>query len=147
MLRLPEKNGTINGMQKRQILSLLCLLLLVAMLVAACANQNEGDPATAVENYLSAMVANDTAKRSQLVCPAYEAGAQTDFDSMGAVGGATLNNVDCTSRAVNDTTANVSCTGTIDFTYNGESQNLDLTVNSYLAQKVDGQWKMCGYQQ
>ncbi len=135
-------------MQKRQLLSLLCLLLLAGVLFAACSSaQNDGDPATAVESYLSAMVANDTAKRPQLICPAYEAGAQTDFDSMGAVGGAALNGVDCTARAVNDTTANVSCTGTIDFTYNGESQNLDLSINSYLAQKVDGQWKMCGYQQ
>lgn len=146
MLRLSELNRINMVMQKRHSLSLLCLLLLAGAFVAACTNQNEGDPAAAVETYLSAMVANDTARRAQLICPAYEAGAQTDFDSMGAVGGAALNNVDCTAGAVSGDSATVTCTGSITFTYNGENDSLDLTINSYLAQKVDGQWKMCGYQ-
>jgi hypothetical protein len=146
MLRLFGLNQTEYVMQKRHLMSLLCLLLLVGVLFAACSSQNEGDPAAAVETYLSAMVANDSAKLPQLICPAYEAGAQTDFDSMGAVGGAALNGVDCTAGAVNADSSTVTCTGTIDFTYNGENQSLDLTLNSYLAQKVDGQWKMCGYQ-
>lgn len=146
-LRLPELNHIKMIMQKRHLLSLLCLLLLASALFAACSNQDGSDPAAAVETYLSAMVANDTARRPQLICPVYEAGAQTDFDSMGAVSGAALNGVDCTAGAVNGDSATVTCTGSIDFTYNGENQSLDLTTNRYLAQKVDGEWKMCGYQQ
>lgn len=124
----------------------LCLCAL--LLVSACnTSQSEGDPTDAVEAYLDAMVANQTDRIPQLVCPAYESGARTDFDSMGAVGGAALDNVDCTRGVANGDNTSVTCSGAITFTYNGENQSLDLTANNYLAQKVDGEWKMCGYVQ
>ena len=43
-------------------------------------------------------------------------------------------------------TATVTCKGAINFTYNGEAQSQDLSLNTYVTQKVDGEWKMCGYQ-
>ncbi len=122
------------------------LLLLLVVIFAACtgAQQDAGDPASAVEDYLSVMVANETDKIPQLVCPAYEGGARTEFDSFGAVGGARLEGVECSGEASGDS-ANVTCTGAISFTYNGENQSLDLTGSTYSAQRVDGEWKMCGY--
>ncbi len=128
--------------QKRQLrLSLLCLILLTA-----CAPSQGGDPAAAVTAYLNAMVADDTAKLPQLVCPAYESGAQTDFDSLGAIGGVTLNHVQCTTASTSGDTATVTCTGSLDFTYNGDSNSQDLSGNTYSVTRVDGEWKMCGYQ-
>ena len=137
-------------MQKRQVLSLLFLFLLAAGIFAACSGtqQDAGDPGAAIEDYFSALVANETDKIPQLVCPAYESGARTEFDSMGAVGGAALENVECTSAdPSNGDNATVTCTGAITFTYNGEDQSLDLSLSPYTSQKVDGEWKMCGYAQ
>jgi len=132
--------------QKRLILSLLCLSVLTAAAFAACTSSQSGDPAAAVEAYLTAMVANDTAKLPQLICPAFEAGARTDFDSFGAINGVTLKDMHCTAGAVNGDSTMVTCTGSIDFQYNGESNSQDLSQDNYLTQQVDGEWKMCGYQ-
>ncbi|MEP7294169.1 MAG: hypothetical protein ABI835_20445, partial [Chloroflexota bacterium] len=108
------------------------LFLLVAAVVAACSNaQDAGDPAAAVETYLTALVANDTDALPQLICPAYESGARTEFDSFGAVGGAALDGVDCTAGAANGDSASVTCTGSITFTYNGENQSLELSASPY----------------
>src|SRR5689334_20348432 len=101
-------------MQKRLFLSLLCLFVLVACAPTA---QQGGNPASAVTDYLSAMVKNDRAKLPSLVCSAYESGATTEFDSFGAISEASLNNVKCTPGAVNGDSASVTCTGSIDFTY------------------------------
>jgi len=130
-------------MQKRLFLSLLCLFVLVACAPSA---QQGGNPASAVTDYLNAMVKNDTAKLPSLVCSAYEAGAKTDFDSLGAIGGVTLNNLKCTPGAANGDSATVTCTGSIDYTYNGEKNSQDLSSNTYSVKQVDGEWKMCGYQ-
>ena len=128
-------------MQKRLFLSLLCL-----MVAAACASSSPGDPAAAVVAYLNAMVKDDTAHIDQLVCPDYEAGAKTDFDSLGAIGGVTLSNLNCTAASTSGDTATVTCTGSINYTYNGESNSQDLSGNTYSVKQVDGEWKMCGYQ-
>ena len=131
--------------QKRLFLSLLCLSL-AAFALAACTSQQAGDPADAVEAYLKAMVANETDKLASLVCPAYESGARTDFDSFSSIGGVTLDSADCTTVTTEGDSATVTCTGAINFTYNGEANSQDLSLNTYVTHKVDGNWTMCGYQ-
>lgn len=130
-------------MQKRLSLSLLCLFIGA---LAACSSQPTADPADAVEAYLKAMVGNEVDKLASLVCPAYESGARTDFDSFGAIGGVTLDNVTCTTASTSGDSAAVTCTGAINFTYNGEANSQDLSLNTYAVQRVDGVWTMCGYQ-
>lgn len=119
----------------------------MVFVLAACASQpgSAGDPAAAVESYLDAMVKNEIDKLPSLVCPAYEAGARTDFDSFGAIGGVTLDNVTCTTASTDSDSATVTCTGSINFTYNGEANSQDLTGTTYAVQRVDGAWTMCGY--
>ena len=132
--------------QKRLILSLLCLFRGNVGVACAPSAQEGGNPASAVTDYLNAMVKNDTAKLPQLVCPAYEAGAKIDFNSFGAIGDVTLNSVKCTPGEISDDATTVTCTGSIDFTYNGEQNSQDLSANTYSVKQVDGEWKMCGYQ-
>jgi hypothetical protein len=135
--------------QERQLmLALLCLsFMILVLVVAACQplEGGEGDPARAVEDYLSAMVKNDTEKLAGLVCPAYEAGAKAEFDSFGAISDAVLDGVKCTAGTTGTDNAGVTCTGQINFSYNGENDLLPLAGNTYSTQKVDGEWKMCGY--
>ncbi len=134
-------------MQKRRVLSLLFLFLL-SIVVVACQplEGGEGDPARAVEDYLTAMVKNDTANLAGLVCPDYESAAKTEFDSFGAISDAVLDGMDCASGDASGDTAAVTCKGTINFTYNGENDSQPLEGNTYSTQKVEGEWKMCGYQ-
>ena len=116
-----------------------------ALASSASASSLDSAPAVAVNNYLSAMVADNVSKMPQLICPAYEAGAKTDFDSFGAIGGVKLNNVSCTTTSINGDNATVVCKGSIEYTYNGEANSQDLSGNTYSAQQVDGAWTMCGY--
>jgi hypothetical protein len=127
-------------MQKRLCLSLLCLIL------AACAPSQGGDPADAVEAYFTALVNNERENIAQLVCPEYEGDAQIEFDSFGAVSGATLTDMNCTRGDADGEFTVVTCTGSIDYTYNGEADSQDLSLDNYLTKQVDGEWKMCGYQ-
>ncbi len=85
--------------QERLIWSLLGFLILALVLAACSSSATESDPAQAVEAYLTAMVADDTAKLPQLVCPAFEADARTDFDSFGAISDATLDGMDCSTQS------------------------------------------------
>lgn len=142
-------NNHMQIAQKRRVtVSLLCLFLLVLAALSACQSSQggTGDPSKAVEAYLAAMVNNEIDKLPQLVCPDYEAGATTDFDSLGAIGGVKLDGVDCTTASTSGDTATVTCKGALSFTYNGEQNSQDLSANTYSTKKVDGEWKMCGYQ-
>lgn len=133
--------------QKRLIWSLLGFLIL-ALVLAACSStaSTESDPAQAVQAYLTAMVANETAKLPQLVCPAFEADARTDFDSFGAISDAKLDGMDCSTASTSGDSAVVTCKGQITYVYNGENDAQNLGDDSYSVQKVDGVWTMCGYQ-
>ncbi|MFN8562177.1 MAG: hypothetical protein U0703_11280 [Anaerolineae bacterium] len=72
--------------------------------------------------------------------------ARTDFDSFSSIGGVTLDSADCTTVTTEGDSATVTCTGAINFTYNGEANSQDLSLNTYVTHKVDGNWTMCGYQ-
>ncbi len=142
MRRLEPKQLT----QKRLIRSLLGFLILALVLAACSSTATESDPAPAVEAYLTAMVANDTAKLPQLVCPAFEADARIDFDSFGAISDATLDGMDCSTKSTDGNSAVVTCKGQITYVYNGENDAQNLADDNYTVQKVDGVWTMCGYQ-
>ncbi len=126
----------------RKIMLVVSLLLFILML-AGCANSGEAHKT--IESYLQALVAKDDARFSQLICPAFEAEALTEFDSFGAVD-ASLDNVTCRTYGTDGNATLITCTGSIVVTYRGENnQVLDLSANIYRVTRVDGEWKMCGY--
>lgn len=122
---------------------LVASLVLFIVTLAGCANSGEAHKA--VESYLQALVAKDDARFSQLICPAFEAEALTEFDSFGAVD-AGLDNVACRTNGTDGNATLVTCSGSIVVTYRGENnQVLDLSANTYRVTRVDGEWKLCGY--
>lgn len=124
-------------------IKLVAFLVLLTVTLAGCANSGEAHKA--VESYLQALVAKDDARFSQLICPAFEAEALTEFDSFGAVD-ASLDNVACRATGTDGNATLVTCSGSIVVTYRGEdNQVLDLSNNIYRVTRVDGEWKMCGY--
>jgi len=127
--------------------TILLLLTLTMIIIAGCASDPSDPeaPANAVEAYLEARISKDNEVFQGAYCADFEATAVTEFDSFGAVE-AELVDMTCTVDSVEDGTAQVSCTGSIDVVYDGENTNsLDLARQTYVATQADGEWLMCGY--
>ncbi len=113
-------------------------LVLLAILLAACAPSSGGDPAKTVEQYLTAKVAGDETALRPLLCSAMEADLSREASSFAAVD-AKLTDMSCTRAGDTDV---VDCTGQIDATYGTEQTSFPLT--SYTVVQEDGEWKWCG---
>jgi hypothetical protein len=124
-------------------LSLILFILLANILLTACGASNTDAPAKAVETYLNTLVAKDANRLPTLVCGDWEDDALLELDSFQAVD-ARLENAACQQTGTEGDTSLVSCTGSIVLTYDGEDQNLDLSVRTYQVVQEGGDWLVCG---
>lgn len=125
-------------------LAFLTIIITVLSLVACSSDKSSSNgPATAVENYLNALVAKDENRLSTLVCGDWEDQALIELDSFQAVT-PRLDNASCKQTGTDGSTALVSCTGKIIATYNNEDQELDLSVRTYQVVQQGGDWLVCG---
>lgn len=127
----------------RKLLPLVFSGLILALLLAAC-GQSLDAPARAVEEYLNALVSKDADRLSSLSCADWEPTAILELDSLQAVE-TRLEGLACTAVAEEDGTYAVTCTGKILATYNGEDQELDLSVRTYNVVEQGGEFLVCGY--
>ncbi len=127
----------------RRFLPLIFSGLILALVLAACA-QSLDAPAQAVEDYLNALVSKDADRLSSLSCADWEPTAILELDSLQAVE-TRLEGLACTAVAEEDGTFSVNCTGKILATYNGEDQELDLSVRTYNVVEQGGEFLVCGY--
>ena len=123
-------------------LLLILSVVLIANILSACASNTDA-PAQAVENYLNALVNKEADRVPTLVCGDWEADAMIEVDSFQAVT-ARLENASCSQTGTDGDTALVTCTGNIVVTYNGEDQQLDLSVRTYQVEEQGGDWLVCG---
>ncbi len=107
------------------------------LIVAACTS-SAGDPAKAVEQYLTAKVAGDETTLRGLLCSSMESDLQREVTSFQGLD-ATLDGMSCQRQS--DTNV-VTCTGKIVAVYGTENTEFPLT--SYSVVQEDGQWKWCG---
>jgi len=120
-------------------------VIFIAMIVIGIAGcSTKADPADAVVNYLNALVNQDADTAVAASCSDWEEQARLETDSFLSVE-AVLNNVQCQTLMSDDSTAEVSCTGTIDMTYNEEIRSIDLSLRVYAMQYQAGEWLVCGY--
>ena len=124
-------------------LRFILLIVLMALLVVACAN--EGNPADAVGDFLEALMAHDSARMSNAVCPEWEAQAALELDAFSGVSGS-LEGVACEKVGDDNGDALIVCQGKMILDYNGELRDRDLASQTYRARRIDGEWKMCGYE-
>ncbi len=127
----------------RKYVPVVFLALALGLLLAAC-GQSSDAPALAVENYLNALVNKDSDRLSALSCADWEPQALLELDSLQAVE-TRLEGLACTSTTEEDGSISVNCVGKILATYNGEDQELDLSVRSYVVIEQGGEYLVCGY--
>jgi hypothetical protein len=119
------------------------VIILAALMLAACTSSNDNAPAKAVEDYLSALVAKDANRLSTLSCGEWEDDALLELDSFQAVN-TRLEDVACQQTGTDGSTALVLCNGKIIATYDTEDQELDLSVRTYQVVEESGEWLVCG---
>lgn len=123
------------------------LLFTTLIMISGCAQRqfNEEAPSGAIENYLEARISKDSNTFIGTYCADFEFDALTEFDSFGAVE-ATLENMACITETISEGQATVTCSGTMEVVYDGESSNsMDLGRFAYVATLEDDEWQMCGY--
>ncbi|NSW51738.1 MAG: hypothetical protein HPY85_04480 [Anaerolineae bacterium] len=126
-----------------RLVRLLLLVSLFALITTACAIDDPS--AKTVESYLNAVVAQDEASLTNLVCEDFIFDAMLEMDSFLAVSPA-LENVSCSTSSEEDSTSFVKCTGSILATYNDEQQSLDLSNRTFIVVENAGERQVCGYQ-
>jgi hypothetical protein len=122
------------------------LLLSTVLMLTGCSAEGDSDAATAVEDYLQAIVDKDPDTVINLSCAAWEEDARTEVDSFQAVE-VTLSDPACTVTGTDGDATLVACTGALVTTYDGEDQEIDLSRRTYRVVNEGGEWRMCGYQE
>lgn len=121
---------------------LFLLFFFTLLIVTGCKTQSES--AAAVERFYQALTEQNEDKMLQTVCSEWTGGAYLELDALQLVS-ASLKDFSCKEDEVNGEDAIVSCTGSIQTTYNSENSEIDLSRTRYAAKKVNGEWLMCGY--
>lgn len=125
-------------------LTVLISLLIFTFLLTACGTTASGDPAAAIEAYLTALVEKDLDGMVSHACAAWESTAQVENQAYYGVE-ARLEGLACTVTGSEGEATVVSCEGNIIATYSGEDTPLPLNVRQYLSVEEGGEWRMCGY--
>jgi hypothetical protein len=114
------------------------------VLVPVLAGCSQPGPDAAVESFLKALLAGDENKVYQAVCPEWEAQAAVELDAFSGVTG-TLDSASCSKAGTDGDYTLITCTGKMLLDYQGEQRERSLEGRTYLAKRVNGEWKMCGY--
>ncbi|MGD8633241.1 MAG: hypothetical protein PVF85_06685 [Anaerolineales bacterium] len=116
--------------------------LFLTFLVAGCTGQTS--PASAVVNYLEAIVAKDVVAATNLSCLAWEEGAYAEASSFETVE-VRLEGVSCEVIDSGEEYQRVTCDGEIVANYGGEDQDIALASRDFYVIEEGGEWRMCGY--
>lgn len=123
---------------------LFVLVVVVALLLAACAGSSKDQAPKAVEMYLQALVNEDADQLATLSCKDWEGDAMMEVDSFQGVS-ASLDGVICAEAGTEGDVVFVGCEGLIKATYGNEQQEIPLDGRTYKVVQEGGEWLMCGY--
>ena len=127
----------------RKITSFVILIGMLLLALTAC-GAGKAPEALAVEDYLNALVTNDSSRLSALSCADWEQSALLELDSLQAVK-VRLDGLSCSVTGTDGDTTLVTCQGKIIATYNNEDQEIDLSVRTYHVVNQGGDLLVCGY--
>lgn len=122
-------------------------LFLISLLITGCGESQKlaSTPEQVVTSYLEALVSKNSDSLSLLSCADWEPNAIMELDSFQAVD-VRMEGLICKSIGMEDDINLVNCQGKIIATYNGEDQDIDLSVRNYRVIEQDGENLVCGYQ-
>jgi hypothetical protein len=124
---------------------ILLTVLLMSLFLAACSNAEGSNPAaSAVQDYLQALVQKEENNMISLACADWENQAKLEFDSFAAVK-VTLEGPDCSVSGQDGKTTLVKCIGKIIASYGEEDLVIELGDRTYQVVNEGGEWRMCGY--
>jgi len=122
--------------------TILWMLALVILLTACSDRENEA--AMTVEEYLTALVSQNSEKISSISCKDWEPNALLEIDSFQAVK-ASLEGMSCEQTGQEGDISMVVCKGKIMASYNEEQQEFDLSARTYEVVEEGGEMRVCGY--
>ena len=122
---------------------IIVFMLALSIILSACGASASGGAAPAVENYITALAAKDQATLISNSCAEWEDDALIELDSFALVE-VTVDGMSCTESGTDGDKTLVDCTGTMNMSYNGEPQSLDLSTRTYEVIDQDGDWLVCG---
>jgi len=118
-------------------------ILLLALVLAACADGGAGDPAETVENYMQAKVEADRQALQGLLCSEMEQFLERESRTFESVSGVELEGMACEqSGDETNQSSTVNCEGKIVALYGTEQTEFPLV--SYRVVQEAGEWKWCG---
>ena len=133
-------------MKRKPFFKYLSILFGFLIIVGLTACSGSGDePARVMESYYQALSEKNEDLMINLSCGEWEANALMELDSFMNVE-TTLEDVACETTNLGETEAQVTCTGAISATYDGEARQFPLSNQTYLVIQEAGEWRMCGYQ-
>jgi hypothetical protein len=124
---------------------LILISVFTLLVLAACASNDANAPVRTVEDYFTALVEKDANRLTTLSCGEWEEDALLALDSFQAVE-TRLEGLACEQTGTDGDTALVRCNGSIVATYDGEDQQMDLSVRTYQVVQEGGEWLVCGTQ-
>ncbi len=120
------------------------VLVLFAILLAACGGKAESSAVSAVERYYLAIIQQNQDDLAKDVCASFESQAKTELDSFKGVK-TELSDFACTETAKGDQEATVSCSGKIVATYGNEKMDFPIEGRAHKVVNQSGDWLVCGY--
>jgi len=115
------------------------VLIVLAMVLTACAASGAADPARNVEKYLQAKVKGDATAMRALLCSKMEAQLDQEATTFKGVVGVNIDGMACQRDGNSDV---VRCQGKIVALYGTEK--MDFPLVAYKVVQEDGEWKYCG---
>lgn len=126
----------------RKLVPFASVLILIVFLLPACGSAS--GPVRTMEDYLYALVAKDATRLSTLSCVDWAQSAAVEMDSFQAVT-ASLEGLSCEVTGTDGAFTLVTCQGNIVTSYNGETQQFDLSLRTYQVVEQGGETLVCGY--
>lgn len=118
------------------------LFISISLILSACGAGDSGASQT-VEGYITALASKDEAGLISNSCAEYEESALLELDSFALVE-VTLDGMACAEIGTDGDKTLVDCTGTMQMSYNGEAQTLNLSTRTYEVVNQNGNWLVCG---
>lgn len=123
--------------------AILAAMLGFSIILSACGAGNSNGATDAVKGYITALASKDEATLIPLTCADWEDDARIELDSFQLVE-VTVDGLACQQSGTDGDKTLVDCQGTLNMSYNGEPQALDLSTRTYEVVNQGGDWLVCG---